>query len=606
MPYKLVGNCVYKGEEKLKCYDNHKDAVAYFRALKLNVKDSIHEFSMLISKASLHNGEMRWSAVNSDTDWDLYGERMSLELYKSMISKIKSNVPPPEPFSDLVTSEYWKGGMPYLSIAHYSDGNGKAVPGDVKELFIDGNQLKAKGTLHNSPLGKAVWKSLKEDEVNYKNSIDTDRIRISIAFLDLAHKHGEDGQTFRRKSFSDVCPECLRGVGEKIYLDGYLVHLALTRVPVNPRTIMEAEDVMARKSKIKTKKDDAVSILGDESLADEVEKSALGMKSEVLVEMSEADNEISVTDGKNEPTPDEVPVTEPESEPEVVEAKSMDMNGEVEQVQIWKPFGGATSMKDAKKYTEAQQESWRVSDLYYTFTDVALNIMGAEDIEDKAGALASLVDEFKKSLIAKSLYEELSQIKDGTLEENYMTVKKSEFEEVVTSIVSKAMDGYNKKEDKKKDEEEEDMEKKSVIDSTPVTKSALELSVDKLYNVVNGAIAKSGTSEDKLQEIQPVLEEVGQAIVNVVKSSVGEPQVSQSPANDAMLEMLQALKSQMDIFGTELATLKEKSINATSQPNRVPAPRSISPSVVKSLVPNEQSQENPNSVRSIARRSVGL
>ena len=115
---------------------------------------------MLISKASLYNGEMRWSAVNSDTDWDLYGERMTLELYKSMISKIKSNVPPPEPFAELVTSDYWKGGMPYLSIAHYSDGNGKAVPGDVKELFIDGNQLKAKGTLHESPLGKAVWKSL--------------------------------------------------------------------------------------------------------------------------------------------------------------------------------------------------------------------------------------------------------------------------------------------------------------------------------------------------------------------------------------------------------------------------------------------------------------
>lgn len=595
MPYKLEGNCVYKGSEKLKCYDNREDAVAYFRALQANVKDSIHEFSMLISKASLHNGEMRWSAVNSDTDWDLYGERMTLELYKSMISKIKSNVPPPEPFADLVTSDYWKGGMPYLSIAHYSDGNGKAVPGDVKELFIDGNQLKAKGTLHETPLGKAVWKSLKEDEINYKNAVDTDRIRISIAFLDLAHKHGDDGKIFRRKSFGDACPECLRGIGEKIYLDGYLVHLALTRVPVNPRTIMETEDVMARKSQIKTKKDDAVSILGDEHLADEVEKSALEMKSEVLIEMSET-----------EPSPDEVPVTEPESEPEVVEAKSMDMNGEVEQVQIWKPFGGATSMKEAKKYTEAQQESWRVSDLYYTFTDVARNIMDAEDIEDKAGALASLVDEFKKSLIAKSLYEELSQIKDGTLEENYMTIKKSEFEEVVTSIVSKAMDGYNKNEDKKKDEEEEDMEKKSVIDSAPVTKSALELSVDKLYNVVNGVVSKSGTSEEKLQEIQPVLEEVGQTILQVVKSSVGESPVAQAPSNDAVLEAIQALSNQVNEIGTKVATLEQKSINVQPQVTRVPAPRSITPTIVKSAVETQTNQAtiNPNSVANIVRRSV--
>lgn len=508
MPYKLVGNCVYNGEEKLKCYDNHEDAVAYFRALKLNVKDSIHEFSMLISKASLHNGEMRWSAVNSDTDWDLYGERMSLELYKSMISKIKSNVPPPETFSDLVTSEYWKGGMPYLSIAHYSDGNGKAVPGDVKELFIDGNQLKAKGTLHNSPLGKAVWKSLKEDEVNYKNSIDTDRIRISIAFLDLAHKHGEDGQTFRRKSFSDVCPECLRGVGEKIYLDGYLVHLALTRVPVNPRTIMEAEDVMPKKSKPETKKEDAISILGDVVLADEVEKSALEMKSDVLVEMSDTEPEVV-----NEPQTDTPEISEPIQTEEVLSV------------------------------TKSQLES----------------------------LVSSLVEQ---AMSKKEMKDDMEDEEDGGDE------------------------SYHKK---------DKMEKKSdTASEAPVQKSALELSVDKLYNVVNSAIAKSGTSEDKLQEIQPVLEEVGQAIVNVVKSSVGEPQVSQSPANDAMLEMLQALKSQMDIFGTELATLKEKSINVTSQPNRVPAPRSISPSVVKSLVPNEQSQENPNSVRSIARRSVGL
>ena len=39
----------------------------------------------------------------------------------------------------------------------------------------------------------------------------------------------------------------LRGFGQKTYLDGYLVHLALTRVPVNTRTIMEVEK-MAKKS----------------------------------------------------------------------------------------------------------------------------------------------------------------------------------------------------------------------------------------------------------------------------------------------------------------------------------------------------------------------
>lgn len=555
---------------------------------------------MIISKSSLYNGEMRWSAVNSDTDWDLYGERMTLELYKGMIAKIKSNVPPPEPFAELVTSDYWKGGMPYLSIAHYSDGNGNAVPGDVRELFIDGNQLKAKGTLHDTPLGKAVWKSIKQDEVNYKNDTETDRIRISIAFLDLAHKHGEDGAMFRRKSFTDVCPECQRGVGEKIYVDGYLVHLALTRVPVNPRTIFE-EDTMAKKSDIKTKKDDAISVLGgDAELAEQVEKSGLEFRSDAIIEMSE--------------TPEAIDSTEP------VEEKSY---GEVEQVQIWKPYGGATSMKEAKKFVEAQQESWRVSDLYYTFTDVARNIMDSDEIEDKAGALATLVDEFKKSLVAKSLYEELSQIKEGTLEETYMTVKKSDLEKTVLAVVAKATtkeepvveksaDGDMDEEEKKKKAKEDKMkaEKSDTVSEppAPVQKSALDVAVDELYNVVNGVITKAGTSEEKLQEVQPALQNLGSAIVAVVKSSTNEAVAQPLPQNDAVLEAINGLKGLVSDALTEVATLKAQIANPAAQPtsNRVPVPRSITPTIVKSEVPQNTQAQNPNSISNIVRRSVGL
>lgn len=465
----------------------------------------VSEFSMFISKSSLHNGEMRWSAINSDTDWDLYGERMSLELYRGMLTKIKSNTPPPEQFAEFVTSDYWKGGMPYLSIAHYQDGNGKAVPGDVRELFIDGKQLKAKGTLHDTKLGRAVWKSLKEDELNYKNSIDTDRIRISIAFLDLAHKHGESGKVFHRNALTDLCPECQRGVGEKIYLDGYLVHLALTRVPVNPRTIMlPEEELMAKKSKPVTKMEDAVAVVGDAGLVEEeVVKSNLETKSlieDAMVEMSEA-------------TPDEAPapVEEPKTEPEVVEAKSI-------------------------------------------------------------------------------------------------TVTESELKSMVMSLVEESM------KDKKKCAPEDDEDAEEVVapqksDTVPTEvavaeKSALEESVDRLYNAVNTVIGRAGTKEDKLKEVQPVLELVGQEIVNAVSKSVGETQVATPPVSDAVLEVLQELKSQIASIGTEVATLKAQSVSVPSLENRVPAPRSLTPTVVKSTVPS--GDENPNSVKNIVRRSVGL
>lgn len=551
------------------------------------IDNVLQEFSLFISKSSFSDGVMKWSAINSDTDWDLYGERMSIELYRSMISKIRANEPPPEPFKEYVTSDYWQGGMPYLSIAHYPDGNGKAVPGDVREIFIDGKQLKAKGTLFNSPLGQAVWKSLKEDELNYKNFVDKDRIRISIAFLDLAHKHGENGEIFERKSISDVCPECKSGKGQKIYVDGYLVHLALTRVPVNPRTLMEAEDVMARKSKIETREDDAVSIVGDEKLVEEI-KSAVGLEERsILVEMSEATVE-------NAPPTDVTPTPEP------VEAKSY---GEVEQVQIWKPFGGATSMKEAKQYTEAQQESWRISDLYYTFTDVARNIMDSEEITDKAETLASLVDEFKQGLVAKSLHEELQQIREGKLEEVYMTVKKSEIEEVVSSLVAKALPKV----------EAPASVVEPVVENTPVAvevsapqiqKSTLEQSLDNLYNTVRSVISQPGTAEDKLRAIQPALEVVGNEITIEVKSATNtEPvAVAQPDPNSALLEAIQNLSLTVESMKTEFATIKAQStpVNTTE---RVPVPRSIRVQRSATEAP-AQPAVNPNSVANIVRRTV--
>lgn len=199
--------------------------------------DYIHEFPMHITKASLSDGVMRWAATNSDTDPDLYKERMSLELYQDFIERIKSEEPVQPQFKRIVCSDYWCGGMPYLSVSHYPDLNGKAVPGEPFELFIDGNRLKAKGVLFDNPLGHSVWRSLKEDK--YKSP--EEKIRISIGFLDLAHRHGE-GQMWVRESLYSLCPECLQGVGDKVYMKGYLIHLALTRVPVNTRTEFTEEE----------------------------------------------------------------------------------------------------------------------------------------------------------------------------------------------------------------------------------------------------------------------------------------------------------------------------------------------------------------------------
>jgi hypothetical protein len=250
-------------------------------------KSPYSQFSLTVKRASIDEatGQMRWRADASDTVADLYNDNMSLELYQDFLSRIASREPLPEGLG----SEFWNGGVPYLSISHYDDMNGAAVPGEVESVYVDGKFLKAKGTFHDNSLGKACFRSLVEDIQQYKSGVDHDgRVRVSISFLDWKHMHKHSGYVFERKSITDICPECLselisgQGAG-KIYLRGHLIHLALTRVPVNTRALMEVDDMTTRKQ-------DAASIVGEE-LAEELDSKSKAVKSMAIVEMSESEDE---------------------------------------------------------------------------------------------------------------------------------------------------------------------------------------------------------------------------------------------------------------------------------------------------------------------------
>lgn len=239
--------------------------------------------SMHISKAvqDPKTGEMRWQSTSSDTLPDGYEDEMTLELYKSFIDRIESRQPVPEAYR----SSFWQGGMPYVSLSHYSDANGKNVPGMPTAVYIDGNKLKARGVMNDTPLGRACFKALQE---TIQRSIQAPSpVRVSIGFLDYQHQHKWSGTTFTRKSIDEVCPECEQRLAQEgkvrglRFLDGHLIHLALTRVPVNPRTLMEIDKSMP------TQKEDAASIVGEE-LVEEVEKAELdGNTQKALVTKSE-------------------------------------------------------------------------------------------------------------------------------------------------------------------------------------------------------------------------------------------------------------------------------------------------------------------------------
>jgi hypothetical protein len=291
MPYIREGKCVYKKNadgskgESVGCSESEAKAEAHMRALYANVKDSVFaEMSLAIVKASYNtndpdpNKRMTFRMSSSDTGKDLADEAMSLELFKSFVERIH-NKDIPEPFKSAICEDAWCGGMPYLSIAHYrAGGDAKNVPGEIEEVFVDGDILKSKGHCFDNSLGHAVFNSLLEDSHKRKSNVtDFDPVRVSIGFLDLKHKHlpsvGGQEYIFERKSLIDICPLCQQGIGGKIYLDGVLVHEAMTRVPMNPRTLMVAESELEEKSmadEIKSKSDDARSIVGD--LADMLEE----------------------------------------------------------------------------------------------------------------------------------------------------------------------------------------------------------------------------------------------------------------------------------------------------------------------------------------------
>ena len=255
---------------------------------------SVAEFSLYVSKAAFDKKtqERRWSAVTSDIDPDSYDDEMSLELYSDFEKRSESKELPPESHR----SDFWSGGLPYLSISHYLDLNGTGVPGPTDQVWTDGNCFKAKGRLYDTELGRACFNALCKDLYGEEKSDHENKIRISIAFVDWAHRHKSNGFEFVRESLDDICSECLKELftGEaegKIFLRGHLIHLALTREPVNKRTSMEVRSMV-------TQKEDAASIVGEEEAEKLAEKAKDELKADLVIKAEQKEVEPVVEEAK--------------------------------------------------------------------------------------------------------------------------------------------------------------------------------------------------------------------------------------------------------------------------------------------------------------------
>lgn len=550
----------------------------------------VNRFSLYISKATLENNVMRWAAVNSDTDKDSYQERMSIDLYNDFGKYISGKKELPAEFKSLVVSDYWTGGMPYLSISHYPDLNGKAVPGEPIEVFVDGNKLKAKGILFDTPLGHSVYRSLKED----KNKPTENKIRISIGFLDLAHKHGENGEVWVRESAYSLCPECLEGVGNKVYMQGCLVHLALTRVPVNKRTEMVIEEKsMAKKI---TRKEDAASIVGERE-AEEIEKisKATTQKSDILIEMSDAESKSGEVESTSAvPAEDAVePVAEPVAEPvvepvpEAVVEESTAEENVAEKVEKSEdsvaanaldesatyvdnmPFGGATSMKDAENYVAAKNEAIYLMDMWSVFSNVVWNIMDRADVTDKRSAVNNAVDEFKNVLTAKAMVAFSATEGASPIGEN---VELSDLSE------------------------------------THSPQHPLQPALDAILNAVDNSLTLESDVSGKLTYINAPLQELGQAITDFVTTkSVAKEPTAPDKNDDILAEMkniLQPIAEGLKSLSERVGVVEAKSqAQVVETKSRIPQSRTFKSSVIQQT---PQEKIEPTSLKAIVRKSVGL
>jgi len=542
----------------------NKSALASEVELKLRTVDL--PFFIYRVSTDKQTGVRRWYSTASGVDRDLYDERMSVQLFKNFINRIEKREPVPEPFS----SRAWNGGLPYLGVAHYMDLDGFGIVGDCDQVFVDGDVLKMRGTFKkDSKLADACYKAIEAD-IN-ENKPQDERTRVSIAFVDWKHKHEGVGE-FTRKSLTDRCPFCESGVGNKVYLDGQLVHLALTRRPAYPKTNIGLE-VRAMADKKTARSEDALSIVGEE-LSEELEKrDALTFRSD---QPSIPDGAIVIKKAPDEEEIEEEPEEEVEEE-EMDEDKKKkrkkrpprgvppegstadeQLTGEVEGEQgaAFRSLGGAKTIDDANTFIS--KSSAQFVDSWSVLSEVLANNVP----ENSKAVVRATVRDFQSLLdqmAIKTIFDLQRALGEGSL---------------------------TKRHEDHSDEEEH----------------VLDEALGKIRQDFDDAMATNGTKETKLAMLQPAVNGLAETIVRFIQP-VEEEEVVQSvqPAGVSRAEL-------DSVLGPLMAKIEELT-HRMAEPEKRSAPvqpvrRAIQASYLQQGF--VEAPAKPSSLKSTIRRSVGL
>jgi hypothetical protein len=521
-------------------------------------------------------GVRRWYATSSGVKKDLYGERMTTALFDDFVRRIDEGEEAPAPF----ISEAWNGGNPYLGVAHFLDLDGFGIVGPTERVWRDGKILKMKGKFEDTPIAEASFHAIQQDRIEKR--ADEQRVRVSIAFVDWGHNHG-DGKDFTRKSLQDACMLCEAGVPDKEYTAGHLVHLALTRRPAYPET----EIVALEEKSMSKRRDDAESIIGKE-LADELEQ----RQKELIGRADDGDSKVAAG-------------------AVVIKDESA---GEEATSEVERTLGGAQTLDEAEAFLAKSNDGEPVLlDSWGVLASVLTNVSGEEHREPIREVLrdfqstldvqtAEAVLEIRRALGGETVTEETEEAeaverqvppqfrKDE--EEDQERERRPEEEEVEGEAEEEPA------EDEDEDEEEE-MEEKSV--------HVLDGALAQVREAFDDAMATPGDAAMRLGMIQESVSGLGAEITAQMQSATASAPVDAATISRVVEKAVQPIAAAVGALQAQVQA------GATETSSRIPGRRAMrmppvtNPSLqpVERVEPEAPSDDNPTpGLRKLIRRTT--
>ncbi len=281
----FVSRCIKVVMDDGSAKDNKQAAAMCYSMWREHEKGKSIALSVIL-KTDVTAGRVRWKAIANSGEFDQQGDRFDETFFDDIVSNFwsvqdavsRGQSPPP--------GYAHPEGMPVpqLDVAHYSfqlpkAERTKARAGVPTYAYRDNRKCILQGHFETTPLGQAASKSVLEDE--------SDVIKTSVGVW----------PDWNRVEVLDDGRCVFKGGAGVAYLD----HLALTAYPVDAQTEISAEGNMAKSLTIK---DDALTVIKDEKLVQELEAASAAKSDAGNVPAQALVKASKTVDGKDYPASD--------------------------------------------------------------------------------------------------------------------------------------------------------------------------------------------------------------------------------------------------------------------------------------------------------------